>query len=137
VDVVEETPLFERLSRHKPLLRLVLLLLFVGAGLLHLVLPDLFFPHMPPYLLYPKTLIYLSGMSEIAGGLGLQVDRVRRLAGYGLIALLIAVFPVNIHMFTEHIKASGIDLAALLLLVRLPLQFVFMALVYTATQPPE
>lgn len=137
MDLVEETTLFERLSRHKPILRLLLSVVFVGAGLLHLFLPGLFFPYMPPYLPYTKTLIYISGAAQITGGLGIQVDRVRRLAGYGLLSLLIAVFPVNIHMFTEHINAFGMDAMALLLLIRLPLQFVFMALVYAGTQSPE
>ena len=53
---------------------------------------------MPPGLGDPATLVRVSGVAEIAGGVGVLLPHTRRLAGFGLIALLAAVFPANLHM---------------------------------------
>jgi uncharacterized membrane protein len=71
---------------------------FVAAGIFHFVKPDFYIKIVPPYFPAPDLLVVLSGMAEIAGGLGLLIPRFRRAAGYGLIALLIAVYPANIYM---------------------------------------
>ena len=85
---------------------------------------------MPPYLPYHLELVYLSGVCEILGGLGVLLRPIRRFAGYGLIALLVAVFPANIHMASSAMHAEGLSGYALLLLLRLPFQFVIGAWVY-------
>jgi uncharacterized membrane protein len=90
----------------------------VGAGVAHLAIPNVYLRVMPPYLPYPAALVLLSGLAEIAGGVGLMIPSLRRSAAYGLIALFVAVFPANINMALHPLP--GIPIA--LLWLRLPLQ---------------
>lgn len=68
-------------------------------------------------------MVYLSGAAEIAGGLGLLLRRLRRAAAWGLVALLIAVFPANIYMAVGRVQVTATPLPVWLLWGRLPLQF--------------
>src|SRR5947209_8635022 len=79
-------------------LRAALATFFVVSGLVHLIRPSVYVPIMPSYLPYPSELILVSGIAELAGGIGLLYPPTRRVARYGLIALLVAVFPANIQM---------------------------------------
>ena len=89
---------------------------------------------MPPYLPAPLALVYVSGVFEVLGGVGVLLPRYRKVAGWGLIALLIAVFPANLYIVTasEPFTARGIPLW--ILYARLPLQLVLIAWVYWVTQ---
>lgn len=82
--------------------RYVLALLFIGAGLLHFITPATYLRIMPPALPAPLPLVYISGFFELLGGLGLLWARTRRWAGWGLLALLVAVFPANVYMALVH-----------------------------------
>ncbi|MFN3596760.1 MAG: hypothetical protein ACK41D_05775 [Rubricoccaceae bacterium] len=95
--------------------------LMVLAGMAHLVAPEVYLPAMPPAFPAPLALIYVSGLAEIAGGVGLLARSLplRRAAGWGLALLLVAVYPANVHL---ALSAPGTTLAGLLLLLRLPLQ---------------
>ena len=106
----------------KLLSRLLLATLFIVAGILHFVRTDIFASIVPPYLPAPKMLVYISGVFEIIGGLGLLIPQTRRMACWGLILLLIAVFPANLYMATDPEKFvdAGIPLWAIYL--RLPFQ---------------
>jgi uncharacterized membrane protein len=112
-------PILRRISIY------LLALLFVGAGVLHFVAPAPYLRIMPPYLPTPLLLVYISGAAEIAGGIGLLLPATRRLAGWGLLALLVAVFPANVYMLQAHGTGMAVPLWALWL--RLPLQLVLMA----------
>lgn len=92
--------------------------LFLGAGTLHFLAPGPFVRIVPPFLPWPGALVAMSGAAEIAGALGLLTVRFRQAAAYGLIALLIAVFPANIYM-----ALKGMMFPAWVLWARLPLQF--------------
>lgn len=107
---------------------------FIGAGVLHFVVPDAYLPMVPPYLPAPLALVYLSGAAEIAGGVGVLVPRLRRAAGWGLIALLVAVFPANIHIAMNDIPVAGRDVPWWGHVIRLPFQLVFIAWVAWATE---
>ena len=110
-------------------LRLVAAFGFVGAGTVHFLRPDFFRQIVPPAFPSPAALVAVSGFFEIAGGLGLLYRPLRRAAGWGLIALLIAVFPANIYMVVNPGRTAGsIPLWALWL--RLPLQGVFIVWVW-------
>lgn len=120
-----------RLPRRIALLALAPL--FVLAGVNHFVDTDFYLSMMPPYLPAHLELVYLSGILEILGGVGVLAPRTRALAGWGLVALLIAVFPANVHMAANPELYPAIPTAALY--ARLPLQAVLLAWVYWATRP--
>jgi uncharacterized membrane protein len=96
-----------------------LAVLFVGAGLLHFFNPTSYLRIMPPALPAPRLLVLLSGAAEVAGGLGLLWPATRRAAAWGLLALLLAVFPANVYMLQLH---EQLHLPAWALWARLPLQ---------------
>ena len=73
-------------------------LLFVAAGANHFINAGFYVSIMPPYLPWPLELVYISGVIEILLGVLLLAPRTQALAAWGLIALLIAVFPANLHM---------------------------------------
>lgn len=87
---------------------------------------------MPPSVPWPAALISISGVAEIAGGLGLLLPRTRKLAAIGLIALLIAVFPANIYAAFHGMQIGGRTVPPWILWGRLPLQVVLIAWVYLA-----
>ena len=103
--------------------RYALVLLFVGAGVLHFLRPATYLAIMPPLLPQPLLLVHLSGVAEVLGGLGLLWSRTRRLAGWGLLALLVAVFPANVYMALMH---EQLHIPGWVAWGRLPLQPVIM-----------
>ena len=105
---------------------------FVGAGVLHFVKPRLFEAIVPPSLPAPRLLVYVSGVAEVAGGLGLLVPALRPLAGWGLAVLLVAVFPANVHMVRQSQRFRRVA-PRWALLARLPLQLVLIAWVLWAS----
>jgi uncharacterized membrane protein len=102
---------------------------FVWVGISHFTHPETFLAIMPDYIPWHLELVYLSGAFEIAGGLGMLYAPTRRWAGYGLLALLVAVYPANIYMLTEEIYLAGMPHEKWLLWLRMPLQFVMAAVV--------
>lgn len=89
------------------------------------------FSFLPDYLPWHKPLVLLSGFFEIAGGIGLTIPDLQSYASWGLILLLLAVFPANIEMFFRNYqKRQGFSLFVWALLVRLPLQFLLIWWVY-------
>ncbi len=118
-------------KRHiKTIVRVLFASLFIVAGVLHFTHTKFYLAIMPPYLPFHRTLVFLSGVFEIIGGIGLLIPRLKRMASYGLMALLLAVFPANIYMATEAVAVNGNHFAPSLLWLRLPLQFVLIALVW-------
>jgi len=102
--------------------------LFFGlAGTLHFVEPGPFLEIVPSFIPFPEAAVYVSGFFEIAGGLGLILPRFRRWASYGLVALLLAVFPANINMAVNSIDFG---LPHSWLWWRLPFQVLFIAWVW-------
>lgn len=110
------------------LARWVLGVVFIGAGVLHFTNTDGYVAIMPPYLPAHRALVLLSGVAEILGGLGVLLSApIRRWAGVGLAALLVAVFPANLHMAQAGLGLDGMPAEGsepLLLWLRLPLQAV-------------
>jgi uncharacterized membrane protein len=104
--------------------RLLLGVFFVTAGIFHFIHTSFYLKIMPSYLPLHLELVYISGVFEILGGVGVMIPALQRSAGYGLVALLIAVFPANINMAVNNIQIDGIAIAPALLWLRLPLQLV-------------
>jgi len=102
--------------------RWALTIFMVGAGVNHFRSPEPYVGMMPAVLPAPLALVYLSGVAEILGGLGLILPATRRLAAWGLIALFIAVFPANLNMALNHLPLGTVELPSWALWARLPLQ---------------
>jgi uncharacterized membrane protein len=128
----------DRLARLKRPLLYVMGPLYVVAGVLHFVVPDLYAQIIPPFLPAPLALVYLSGVAEIAVGIGVLIPRTRRYAAWATIALLIAIFPANVYMATSMVAVDGIsggDPSPLIRWARLPLQGVLILWAYWYTDP--
>lgn len=116
----------------KIILKYLLCVFFVAAGLNHFINPAVYLKIMPSYLPWHLFLVYLSGFFEVALGALLLAPAFTRPAAWGLIALLVAVFPANIHMATNPQLYPDINPLALWL--RLPLQAVFIAWAFWYTR---
>jgi uncharacterized membrane protein len=106
---------------------------FIGAGVNHFVIPSVYKQIVPPGIGDPETLVRVSGVAEVAGGVGVLLPPTRRLAGLGLIALLAAVFPANVYMARNPRKFKKIPGWALY--ARLPLQPLMMWWAWRVTKP--
>jgi uncharacterized membrane protein len=108
-------------------------LVYVVAGVLHFVAPKAYEQVVPPGFPRPRTLVYLSGVAEVGFGLGVLFERTRRVSAWGLVALLVAVFPANVHMAVSddfelrNVPERYRDLSDAALWARLPLQAVLVA----------
>lgn len=119
----------------KHVLRWLLTLFMVAAGINHFLDPAPYIAMTPDFLPAPRALVYVSGVAEILGGLGLIHPRTRRLAAWGIIALLVAVFPANINMAVNDLPLGDTDVPTWALWARLPLQLVLIAWAYWYTRP--
>ena len=119
-------------SWYRLLLLLALSLFFINVGVDHFINPDFYLNIMPDYLPFHAEAVYLSGFFEILGGIVVLIPKLRALARWGLISLLIAVFPANIYMAMNPNLFPEFSLA--LLYFRLPIQFLFIFWVLKATE---
>lgn len=104
---------------------------FFGGGVCHFLLTDFFVAIVPPWVPWPAAAVYVSGVFEIIGALGILVAVTRRLAGWGLFLLTIAVTPANVHMSLHPDLFPDIPSTALA--VRLVLQVFLLALILWST----
>ena len=105
----------------------------MAAGAAHFLKPAYYLQIMPPWIPQPLAMIYISGLFEILLGALILPVKTRKLAGWGLIALLIAVFPANIHMAMNPGLVSGVPAWAGW--ARLPFQAIFIYWVWKAALP--
>jgi uncharacterized membrane protein len=114
-----------------PIPRLLFALLFIVAGYLHFLVPGPYLRIMPSYLPAHALLVQVSGLAEMAGGLGILYAPTRRAAAWGIVLLLIAVFPANLTMVTDPTRFPGIPLWAAWLRLPLQLPMIYWAWLYT------
>jgi uncharacterized membrane protein len=119
----------------KPVLKYLFAVFFVLAGFNHFINTAFYMKIMPTYLPWHLLLVYLSGVIEIVLGVLLLTRRFTRMAAWGLVALLIAVFPANIHMAINHELYPEYSVMALR--IRLMFQFVLIAWAYWYTLPVD
>lgn len=112
--------------------RALLGVFFIQAGVNHFVMPEPYRRIVPPGIGDPATLVKLSGVAEVLGGVGVFVPATRRISGLALIALLAAVFPANLHMARNPELFRKIPRWALY--ARLPLQPLAMVWAWRATR---
>jgi uncharacterized membrane protein len=113
----------------RTIVRIFTCIAFLCTGSLHFIRPAIFMRIMPPMFPKPLLLVRISGACEIAGAIGLMVPRLRRPAAWGLILLLIAVFPANLYMALSPEQFADLKVPAWVWWVRLPFQAVFIAMV--------
>jgi uncharacterized membrane protein len=120
------------MTRIKTISKFVLAIFLIGAGITHFVNPAFFLKIMPPYLPLHKELVLVSGIFEVLLGVLLLVPAYSRWAAWGIVALLIAVFPANLYVFQHQ---ELIPASPLVHLLRLPLQGVFILWAYWYARP--
>lgn len=120
-------------SRSKTIALLGLAAFFINVGVDHFLNPEFYLNIMPDYLPLHLEAVYISGLFEIVGGVCVLIPRLRSAAGWGLVALLIVVYPANIHMALNPELFPEIALS--LLYTRLLFQFIFIYWAYSATRP--
>lgn len=106
---------------------------FIYFGIDHLINPEFYLSIMPPMFPLHLEAVYLSGLFEILGGVGVLIARTRSIAGWGLLVLLIAVYPANIYMALT--PEAFPDIPLFVLYFRLALQFLFFYWAYSITRP--
>ena len=109
--------------------------IFIFAGFNHFRDLGFYLRIMPPYLPWPSALHLIAGFFEVVLGVMLLITRFQRMAAWGLIALLLAVYPANIHMAVNHHLYP--DLSMIFHWIRLPLQFVLIAWAWWFTKADE
>ena len=101
---------------------------YISIGISHFTSPIWYVQIVPPYLPYKLELVYISGIFEILFGGMLLFKKTRFLAGWGLILLLIAVYPANIYL--AQTNGAAMNTTPLIAWGRLPVQFIFVGLAY-------
>ena len=125
------------MSLVKRIFSVLLTLAMVLAGVSHFTMPATYVAIVPDYLPAPLALVYISGVAEILLGLALQIPGLRRLAGFGLIALFIAVLPANIKQAVHNRQPPGLEMSPTMVWVRLPMQLLFIAWAFWMTRPDQ
>ena len=108
-------------------------LFFIYFGIDHFINPEFYLSIMPPAFPLHAEAVYISGFFEILGGISVLIAPLRKIAGCGLVALLICVYPANIYMAITPEAFPEISIE--LLYFRLPLQFLFIYWAYSVTRP--
>lgn len=119
------------MKRIKPISKYLLAIFMIVAGTMHFVNPEFFLKIVPPYLPFRKELVLVSGVCEILLGVLLLIPKCSLVAAWGIIALLIAVFPANIYLFQNQ---DLMPASPIIHLLRLPLQGIFILWAYWHTK---
>ena len=101
---------------------------YINVGIKHFTEPEWFLQIYPPFLPFGLAAVYISGFFEVLFGIMLLIPKTRYYAGWGLIVLLIAVFPANIYL--AYTNVAAMDISATVACGRLPFQALFIGLAY-------
>ena len=125
------------MSRTKRLLLWLMATFYVVAGSNHLVNPDFYVAIIPPGLPEPAWLNLFAGLAEIVLGVFVLEPRTRVFAAWGLIALLVAIFPANLYVALENVGMPGGPGMGnpVVNWIRLPFQALFIAWAFWYTRP--
>jgi uncharacterized membrane protein len=120
--ILRMVDLFTNLSAAQKIGLVAAAISYVVAGTLHFIQTGAYLRIMPPYIPWHLFMVRASGVCEILGGLGLLIPSTRRFSAWGLVALLIAVFPANVYMATDPLDAGAESIAPAVRWGRLALQ---------------
>jgi len=113
-------------------LAIVFIWFFVG-GIGHFISAEMFVRIVPPYVPFALAAVYVSGVFELLGAIGIWIPRYRQWAGTGLFVLTICVTPANIYMWMNPQLFPTIS--PTLLAARLPVQLLLLACIWWSTRP--
>ncbi len=122
------------MSRIKTISKYLLAIFMIIAGIMHFANPAFFLKIMPPYLPLHKELVLLSGVFELVLGVLLLIPQTSRMAAWGIVALLIAVFPANLYLYQHQ---DILPASPIIHFLRLPLQGLFILWAYWHTRPAK
>jgi len=109
-------------------------LLYVIVGVKHFINTDFFIAIVPPFITWKEEAVLISGIIEVILGLLLLFNQTRKLAAWGIILLLIAVFPANIYLYVSDIPREMVGISKNQALFRLPFQIPLMIIAYWYTK---
>lgn len=119
----------------KILLTYIMGLGYIWVGISHFYNTDFFLKIMPPSFPFHLESVYLSGFFEIIFGMGIMIKFFRKYASWGLILLLIAVYPANIYLAFNEVAQNKIGISSFMASwVRLPIQFILIGLAYLVSK---
>ncbi len=110
---------------------LTLFLLFAALG--HFIRTDAMALMLPASVPYRTELIYMTGVFELLGAIGIWIPRLRRLAGFLLIIMLVGILPANIYSAFNYVEFGGHQYGPAYLLIRIPFQLLVIWWTYFAT----
>ncbi len=114
--------------------RILFAVFMIMGGVQHFLKPEFYLPFVPSFLPFPIAIIYLSGLVEIGLGLILIFKKYARIAALGIFILMILFLPIHVWDVFSDAPAIGSHKAAL---IRLPFQFLFMAIAWKIKQVSE
>ena len=114
--------------------RVGLSLFFIFTAIGHFLRSEQMATMLPPAVPYRVELIYLTGIFELLGAIGVWIPRLTRLTGLLLIIMLIGILPANIYSALQRVEFGGHGAGPLYLLVRLPFQLFVICWTYFATE---
>lgn len=109
----------------------IMALLYILAGFNHFRNPKMYIRIIPSYFSNPNLINKLSGFAEIILGIGLLIPALTEMSAWGIILLLIAIFPANLHMYLNEKASFGLPKWVLLLRLPLQLALIYWAYLYT------
>jgi len=109
------------------ILKIVIALFMIYAGIQHFIKPEFFMPFVPDFLPLKTTIIYASGVAEILVGVLLLIKKYAKIGAIGILVLLFLFLPIHIWDVFAEAPAIGSQKAAL---IRLPIQFLLIFIVW-------
>lgn len=105
-------------------------LLYIIVGVKHFIDPQFFVNIVPPFLEFKKEIVYISGLMEIVLGIFLLFKKTRTIGAWGIIVLLIAVFPANIYLYLNELPRELLHISKEQALIRMPFQIPLIVLAF-------
>src|SRR5687767_14063525 len=115
--------------------RIGLSLFFLFTGIGHFIRTEPMAAMLPPAVPYRVELIYLTGVFELLGAVGVWIPGLMKITGVCLMLMMLAVLPANIYSAFNHVEFGGHQYGPVYLLVRVPFQLFVIAWTYVATEP--
>ena len=100
---------------------------FIWVGVQHFIQPEVFEPLVPPWLGWPWFWVHITGYTEVGLGVGIMVPRLRRVAGWLMVAQLVLLYLANLHMWMADIPFQGFQMGTVGHIIRLVVQLLLIA----------